>query len=90
MYQCWFGVLGASCQCQYLLQCKFLDLKIGRTGDNEPVTVLIIVLLEFGCGIERGTAVVGRLVGERDKSEFFNHVVYNRNEFSKEDLTERV
>ena len=29
VYQGWFGVLGESCQCQYLLQCKFHDLKIG-------------------------------------------------------------
>jgi len=33
---------------------------------------------------------VDRLVGERDKSEFFNRVVGIRDEFSKEDVTERV
>jgi len=31
-----------------------------------------------------------RLVSEQDKSEFFNHVVCIRNEFLKEDITERV
>jgi len=46
--------------------------------------------MEFYCDIERGTAVVDRLVGEQDKSEIFNHVVCIRNEFSKEDVTERV
>jgi hypothetical protein len=91
VYQDWSGVLGESYQCQYLLQCKFHDLKIGakHTGDNQSATFLIIVLLEFDCDIERGTAVVDRLVGERDESEFFNRVVCIRNEFSKEDITER-
>ena len=46
--------------------------------------------MEFHRNIERGTAVVDRLVGERDKSEIFNHVVCIRNEFSKEDVTKRV
>jgi len=46
--------------------------------------------MESDCDIERGTAVVDCLVGERDESQLFNGVVCIRNEFSKENITENV
>lgn len=61
-----------------------------HTGDNQTATFLIFVLLEFDRDIEGGTAVMGRLVCERDNSQFFNRVVCIRNEFSKEDITKDV
>jgi hypothetical protein len=62
----------------------------GHTGDNQTATFLIFVLLEFDRDIEGATAVMDRLVCERDESQFFNRVICIRNEFSKEDITKKV